>query len=213
MANGTSDSFIPLEAGLEEALQARESLIQDYADRTTGILNRAGDEQAAQAVYFQNLMANAVTSGQAAQLKSYQSCSRSAAKLLGLGIKEQALIMAPFEIAESVKEFAKFLSTGDPMALASSAEHALAAALYIKAAGAAGGGGGGSGGGGSASGVARAPKENQNPEPERTGKIIIEGAKRDANEVIQLTGEQLYQIVDGINAKWKEGSIVLDFAR
>jgi hypothetical protein len=210
MANGSSDDFT---SGLEEALQARESLVQDYADQTTEILNRAGEEQAAQVVYFQNLMANAVTSGQAAQLKSYQSCSQSAAKLLGLGIKEQALIMAPFEIAESVKEFAKFLSTGDPMALASSAEHALAAALYIKAAGAAGGGGGGSGGGGGGAGAKSQTGTSAPQEPERTGKIIIEGAKRDANEVIQLTSEQLYKMVDALNRKWKEGSIILDFAR
>jgi hypothetical protein len=132
-------------------------------------------------------------------------------KLFGLGVREQSLLMIPFEIAEGVKEFAKFLGTGDPMALASSVQHGLAAALYAKAAGTAGGGGGNAGGGGGGGGGAAAKTQAPVVQPERTGTIIIEGIR--PNEQITLTGDQLYALVDSLNQKWKEGSIVLDFAK
>jgi len=209
MANGSSDNFT---TGLEEALQARESLIQDYADRENSILARANAERAQQTIYWENLITQTTLQAQSLQLKSYAASAKSMAKSLGEGIRAQALVMIPFEVAEATKEFARFLSTGDPLALASSLQHALAVKQYAEAAGAGGKSGGGGGGGGG--GGAKAPKpESATTEPQRTGMIIIEGARRDPNETITLTGEQLYQIVDGINAKWKEGSIILDFAR
>jgi len=186
--------------------------LQAFSDKGNEIVSKAGAERADQNEKFQQLMAAATERSQLQQIKSYQSSAASMGKLLGAGIKTQALIMIPFEIAEATKEFARFLSTGDPMALASSLEHALAVKQYAEAAGASGGGGshGGSGGGG---GQKAAGPESTKTEPQRTGTIIIEGARRDPHEQITLTGEQLYQIVDGINSKWREGSIILDFAR
>jgi hypothetical protein len=212
MANGSSDSFT---SGLEEALQARESLVQDYADRESGILAKAQAERAQQTIYWENLITQTTLQAQSLQMKSYAASAKSMAKSLGAGIREQALLMIPFEVAEATKEFARFLSTGDPLALASSLQHALAVKQYAEAAGGGGhqGGGGGAGGGGAGGTRSAAAAESAEAEPSRSGRIIIEGALRDSNEQITLTGEQLYQIVDGLNAKWKEGSIVLDFAR
>jgi hypothetical protein len=208
MANGTSDNFT---TGLEEALQARESLVQDYADRENSIVAQASAERAQQTIYWENLITQTTLQAQSLQVKSYAASAKSMAAALGAGIRDQALLMIPFEVAEATKEFARFLSTGDPLALAASLQHALAVKQYAEAAGAGGKSGGGGGGGGG--GAKAAGPESATTEPQRTGTIIIEGARRDPNERITLTGEQLYQIVDGINSKWREGSIVLDFAR
>jgi len=197
---------------LEEELEAREQMLQDYAERERDHLAQTSEERAEKTIYWENLITQTKTQSQSLQVKSYASSAKIMAQFLGMGIREQALVMIPFEIAEATKEFARFLGTGDPMALASSLQHALAVKQYAEAASA--GGGGHGGGGGGAGGVSRPPAAPQaEEEPARTGRIIIEGAKRDSNETITLTGEQLYEIVDGINSKWKEGSIVLDFAR
>lgn len=197
---------------LEEALQAREQMLLESAQREQALWSRASAERAEQTLYWENLITQTKLQAQNLQVKSYASSAKSMAKLLGAGIREQALVMIPFEIAEATKEFARFLGTGDPMALASSLQHALAVKQYAEAAGA--GARGHSGGHGAAGGVSRPPlTPPAETEPSRTGRIIIEGAKRDPNETIVLTGEQLYQMVDGINRKWREGSIVLEFAR
>ena len=112
--------------GLEDSLQARESLIQDYAQRENELLSRTSAERAQQTQYWENLVTQTKLQAQSAQVKSFASSAKSMAKSLGLGIREQALLMIPFEVAEATKEFARFLATKDPMALASSLQHALA---------------------------------------------------------------------------------------
>jgi len=133
----------------EDQLAERERISAEYLRREIDLTDRAGAERAERSAWWEDLVTKNRRESFGAQLSSYQSIAKSMATLLGASISEQAKVMVPFEIAEATKEFARFLGSGDPAALASSLRHTLAARQYAAAAKSGGGGGsGGAGGGG-----------------------------------------------------------------
>lgn len=133
---------------LEESLAERERLTSEFLKREQELCDRAGAERAERQAWWDGLVTQNRRESFSAQLGSYQSLTRSMGALLGASIAEQAKLMIPFEVAEATKEFARFLGSGDPAALASSLRHTLAARQYAAAAKTGGGGGHGGGGGG-----------------------------------------------------------------
>jgi len=133
------------------------------------LIDRSMAERAERMRWWEEMVSQNTAATSSKNLAAYQSVARSMAALLGGSIKDQAAIMVPFEIAESAQDFAKFLGSGDPTALAASLQHALAAKQYATVAktGVAGGGGGGHGGGGGGK------REEAAPAPERKPTRVI----------------------------------------
>lgn len=135
----------------EDELAERERISAEYLRREVELADRAGAERAERTLWWESMVTRNRRESFGAQLGSYQSLAKSMSSLLGASIAEQAKVMIPFEVAEATREFARFLGSGDPAALAASLRHTLAARQYAAAAksGAGGGdGGGGHGGGG-----------------------------------------------------------------
>ncbi|MFO8056100.1 MAG: hypothetical protein R6V10_02240 [bacterium] len=142
----------PDNRSLERTLMERERTMADYLVREREMVEEAFARRAERVRWWESMVSNIKQSAHAEQLNSYRNMAGSLAGLLGASIKDQAKIMIPFEVAEATKEFARFLGTRDPSALASSLKHTLAAKQYAAAAKAASpsgakGGGAGAGGG------------------------------------------------------------------
>jgi len=130
------------------------------------------------------------------------------AGLLGGSIRDQAKVMVPFEIAEATKEFARFLGTKDPAALASSLKHALAASQYAAAAkasaGATAGGGGSAGPGGQGAGSAPGTQGRED-EPSHHTRLIVNVGRQVG---IVDTYEFARTLIDAINENIKDDVIL-----
>ena len=155
----------------EDALAERERISSEYLRRELELCDRAGSERAERTRWWDTLVTTNRRESFGAQLGSYQSLARSMATLLGASIQEQAKIMIPFEIAEATKEFARFLSSGDPAALASSLRHTLAVRQYAEAAKS--GGAGGSGGGGGGGGGGKKSREETPAAERRQARVVV----------------------------------------
>jgi len=83
---------------------------------------------------FSELVQKTKQESRLSEINAYKSSAQTLGKLLGLGIKQMAMVMIPFEIAEATKEMANFLATRDPSHLAASLKHALAVKQYAQAA-------------------------------------------------------------------------------
>ena len=165
------------QGSLQTALAEREQLIADSLSRERALVEDSMSGLAERTAWWEDLITETRRGAYLTQLTSYQSMTRSMAGLLGGTIRDQAKLMIPFEIAEATKEFARFLGTRDPAALASSLKHALAAKQYAAAAkagsqsGSSGqGGGGGLGGGGRGAATAEGKAQE---ESERRTRLIV----------------------------------------
>jgi hypothetical protein len=137
------------------------------------LIDRSMAERAERMRWWEEMVSRNTAATSSKNLAAYQSVARSMAALLGGSIKDQAAIMVPFEIAESAQDFAKFLGSGDPTALAASLQHALAAKQYAAVAKTGVGGGGGGGGGGGHGGGGGGKREEAAPVPERKATRVI----------------------------------------
>jgi len=159
-------------SALQSALEQRQQLIADYTARERELVEASFSEMAERVQCWEGMITELRQNAHAQQLTSYKSLARSMGPLLGASIRDQAKVMIPFEIAESTKEFARFLGTKDPSALASSLKHALSARQYASAAkvgGASGGGGAARSGGGSAGPAGH----SGGSEPSRHARVIV----------------------------------------
>jgi len=141
----------------------------------------------------------------ASEVNAQKSAAGSMAKLLGAGIKAQAMIMIPFEIAEATKELGSFLATKDPSHLAASLKHALAVKQYADAAKTSARHGGDSGGG-QAAPAAQAPSA-QPPAPAKSGTVVVnigEGIVTDPKAFAR-------KIVEGLNEAYRD-NVNIEFA-
>ncbi len=142
----------PDNRSLQDELLERERTLAEHLSREKQMVEQSLVQRAERVHWWESMVSNIKQSAHAEQLASYRNMAGSLAGLLGTSIKDQAKIMIPFEIAEATKEFARFLGTRDPAALASSLKHTLAAKQYAAAAkaaspsGAKGGAAGGQGG-------------------------------------------------------------------
>jgi len=137
---------------LRETLDERERMLAEATARELAMADEAMGEKASRLAWWESMIAENSMASADLQVSSYKSMGKSLAGLLGAGIRDQAKIMIPFEIAEATRDMARFLGTGDPMALAASLKHALAAKQYAEAAKSGGGGASGGGRGGGRSG-------------------------------------------------------------
>jgi len=145
----------------------------------------------------------------AAELKAYQSAASSMAKLLGLGIKEQAMVMIPFEIAEATMEMGKFLATKDPGHLAASLKHALAVKQYAEAAktsASADSGGGGSEAGKGSSGASPSGTDSASSGNKSATVIVNIG-----DGVVTDPKAFARQLIDGLNEAYHD-NVNIEFA-
>jgi hypothetical protein len=153
--------------------------------------------------------------------KESQEAERDAAKenitaiadLFGVGLKEQAAIMVPWEVAEAASDFADFLG-GNPVALAASLAHAAAAKSWIEAAQGVGGGGGSSGGGGGGGGGKNKGKHGRgddlpgrNSEARRDegwGDITIDTGKLSGKMIMGDAGDISNFFLGQLNQKYRQ---------
>jgi hypothetical protein len=193
-------------SALAAALAQREQMIADSLERERSLVEESLSQTAERTQWWDNMVTETRSGAWGMQLKSYQSMSRSMAGLLGGSIRDQAKLMVPFEIAEATKEFARFLGTKDPSALASSLKHALAARQYAAAAKASAGAasGGGSAGGG-ASPTAKPGAQGNQDEQSRHARVIVNVGRQVG---IVDTYEFARTIIDAINENIKDDVIL-----
>ena len=144
------------------------------------------------------------------EVTAMKSAAGSMAKILGAGIKEQAMIMIPFELAEATKDMGMFLSTRDPSFLLASLKHALAIKQYADAAkssaSAGGGGGVGAGGVGGAGALGTGPQAEATPATKSARVVVNVG-----DGVITQPKEFVRQLVQGLNEAYRD-NVDVEFA-
>jgi len=208
MSEEKTPSFDP--AALAADLENRQALFADYLGRERDLLEAAYAEKSERTQWWEGMITELRQNAYSQQLSSYKGLARSMATLLGGSIQDQAKIMVPFEIAEATKEFARFLGTRDPGALASSLKHALAAKQYAAAAkaGSPGESSGGQGGGGKG-GAGQGPGgEAPGKEDRRTARVIVNVDRRIG---LVDTYEFARTLIDSINENLSD-DVVLEAA-
>lgn len=194
MVEKTSTTFD--NSALASALAEREQLLGESLAREQALLEQSFSDQAERTQAWEQTITDLKLSAQGDQLASYQSMANSLAGLLGGSIRDQAKVMVPFEIAEATREFARFLGTHDPTALAASLKHALAARQYAAAAKAGHPGGGESGGGGAGSGAGLKPAAQLKEEEKRHARVVVNVGRRIG---VVDTYEFARTLIDAIN--------------
>ena len=183
-------------SALAASFEERERLLAEHLARERELREQAAEERAERTRFWAELTSDLQQNAWSSQLGAFKSMAGSMAGLLGSSIKEQAKIMVPFELAEATREFARFLGSRDPGALASSLRHALAARQYAAVAKSAAGGapsGGGSAGGGRGGPAARAGDS----EPSRgSARVIVNVGHQTA---LVDTYEFARTLIDAIN--------------
>ena len=196
---------------LEETLQAREILIRDYMEKEKSMLDQSSQERAEKAAFWENLITETKVSAQRAQVSSYQSTAKTIARFLGIGIKEQAMLMIPFEVAEATKEMALFLATKDPSHLAASLKHTLAVSQYAAAAKTSAGAGASSAGSGSSAaraGAGGSPENKGASERDRRHATVVVNV---GDGVVTHPKEFARQMIDGLNEAYQD-DVHIEFA-
>jgi len=144
------------------------------------------------------------------EVTAMKSAAGSMAKILGAGIKEQAMIMIPFELAQATKDMAMFLSTKDPSFLLASLKHALAIKQYADAAKSSASAGGGGGAGGSGVGGAGPLAAGRQPEAvpaPKNARVVVNMGEG----VITQPKEFVRQLVQGLNEAYRD-NVDVEFA-
>jgi len=192
--------FYPLEQYEDQLVR-----LQEYKDQELEIVSEAEARRHKLESHFSDLTRKITERNLSAEISAYQSAAGSMAKFLGAGIKEQALIMIPFEIAEATKEMADFLATKDPSHLAASLKHALAVKQYADAAktSASGGGAGSGSGGGSSTPTAEPGRERI----DRRARVVVNVG----DGVVINPKEFTRQLVDGLNEAYND-NVIIEFA-
>ena len=193
-------------AGLSNMLEERRRLFEDQLLWEREALEQSYTEMAERTQWWEGMITELRVSANAQQLSSYRSLAGSMSNLLGGSIRQQAKLMVPFEIAESTKEFARFLGTKDPSALASSLKHALAARQYAAAAKSSAGGSASVGG--AASGAPAATAAQGEEKPSRQARVIV---NVDRQVGVVDTYEFARTLIDAINENVSD-DVVLEVA-
>ncbi len=197
-------------SSLEETLQAREMLIREHMEREKDLLEQSSGERAERTAFWENMITETKLNAQRAQVSSYQSTAQSLSKLLGIGIREQAMIMIPFEIAEATKEMAQFLATKDPSHLAASLKHTLAVSQYAAAAKTSAGAGASAAGAGSESagrGSRGSPETQTSERGQKHATVVVNVGEG----VVTHPKEFARQMIEGLNEAYHD-DVHIEFA-
>ena len=189
-------------------MQERECLIGEYMERERALLDQSSDERARRTAFWENTITRTKADAQRAQVTSYKSTADSVGKLLGLGIKQQAMVMIPFEIAEATKEMAAFLATKDPTHLAASLKHTLAITQYAAAAKTSAGAGSA---GSTSSSAAQAPKPEQAVDTSSQNRNRAKVVVNLGDGVVTHPKEFARQLIDGLNEAYQD-DVHIEFA-
>ncbi len=168
------------------------------------IIKQAEEQRHQLEQHFSELTRKVKERNLASEINAYQSAAGSVAKFLGAGIKQQAMIMIPFEIAEATKEMADFFATKDPTHLASSLKHLLAVKQYADAAKTSAGSGASGSGGSSTAPPAESP-EDQTRHKARVVVNVGDGVVINPKEFVR-------QLVDGLNEAYRD-NVRIEFAQ
>ena len=122
------------------------------------------------------------------------------------------VLMGIAKIAEGLATFNPLMvAAGKKMIVGGVALIALGGVLGAAAGGGrAAGGGGGGGFGGGAGGTAPGTAGRGDRTVRGETRVVVEGARRDPNQEITLTGEQFYSMVDELNNGLQDGNVILD---
>ncbi len=179
--------------------------LQEYKDRELEIVREAEARRHQLEAQYSELTRKVKQQDLAAEMTAFKSAAGSMAKSLGLGIKQQAMIMIPFEIAEATKEMAAFFSTKDPTHLAASLKHMLAVKQYADAAKtSASGGSSGSAGAGSAP---AAPGPEQKERVDHRARVVVNVG----DGVVVNPKEFTRKLVEGLNEAYRD-NVKIEFA-
>lgn len=195
---------------LREALEERRQLLAYHFSSESEMVEQALSERSQQVKWWEDTITRTRKDSWAQQLSSYHSLAGSLAGLLGASVKEQAKVMVPFEVAEATKEFARFIGSKDPSALASSLKHTLAAKQYAAvakagSAGSASGGRAGGTGGERQDGVASSREEEARS---RQARVIVNVGRKVG---VVDTYDFARTIIDAINENIRD-EVILEVA-
>jgi hypothetical protein len=189
----------------DEDLKNNLDKLREYKQEEFEIVSEAESKRAELEAQFAALTRKVKEDSQAAELNAQKSAASSMAKFLGLGIKEQALVMIPFEIAEATKEMGNFLATKDPSHLAASLKHALAVKQYADAAKASAHQADSGGSAGSLAGQPQAPSAPA-PAPKSSTVVVNVG-----DGVVVDPKEFARQLIAGLNEAYHD-NVNIEFA-
>lgn len=194
--------------------QGKDSLdkLREYKQMELDIISEAEARRLQLQTQFAELTRRVKEESLVSEITAMKSAAGSMAKILGTGIKEQAMIMIPFELAEATKNLGMFLSSKDPSFLLASLKHALAVKQYADAAkssASAGGSGGGVGGAGVAGNAGQLASESQQgavaaPKNARVVVNIGDGVITEPKEFVR-------QLVQGLNEAYRD-NVDVEFA-
>jgi hypothetical protein len=183
--------------------------LREYKQMELDIVSEAEAQRYQIESQFAELTRRSKEDSLVSEITAMKSASGTMAKTLGSGIKEQAMLMIPFELAEATKDMGMFLSTKDPSYLLASLKHALAIKQYADAAkSSAPSAGGASAGGAGGNSDARlsAPKAEAAP-PNRNSSIVVNMG----DGVITQPKEFVRQLVSGLNEAYQD-NVDVEFA-
>ena len=193
-----------------EQAQNNLEMLRQYKQMELDIVSEAETRRYQLESQFAELTRRSKEDSLVSEVNAMKSASGSMAKVLGAGIKEQAMIMIPFELAEATKDMGMFLSTKDPSFLLASLKHALAIKQYADAAksSASAGGGGGAGGasGGGAGPLGTGPQAEAIPALKSARVVVSMG-----DGVITQPKEFVRQLVQGLNEAYRD-NVDVEFA-
>jgi len=180
--------------------------LRQYKEEELSIIAEAETRRYQLEAQFAELTGRVKRDALVSEITAYQSAAGSVAKLVGAGIKEQALIMIPFEIAEATKEMGNFIATKDPSHLAASLKHVLAVKQYADAAKTShhSAGSEGHGAGDLATGTA---SRTENAPPNHAAQVVVNVGEG----IIVQPKEFVRQLIDGLNEAYKD-NVKIEFA-
>lgn len=193
----------------QEQLNEQLNMLKEYKDEELRIVSEYGQTRYELESRFSGLIRRTKESNLVSELSAYQSSAKSIAKFLGMGIKEQALVMIPFEIAEATKEMAQFLATRDPSHLAASLKHTLAVKQYAEAARTSAPGGGAVSGGGHIRGAEAGRGTPAEIEREKSHRALVVVNVGDG--IVINPKEFTRQLVEGLNEAYRD-NVRIEFA-
>jgi len=193
-----------------EQAQNNLEMLRQYKQMELDIVSEAETRRYQLESQFAELTRRTKEDSLVSEVTAMKSAAGSMAKILGAGLKEQAMIMIPFELAEATKDMGMFLSTKDPSFLLASLKHALAVKQYADAAkssaSAGGGGGVGGGGAGGAGPLGTGPQAEAIPAPKSARVVVNMG-----DGVITQPKEFVRQLVQGLNEAYRD-NVDVEFA-
>lgn len=208
------DSIMGIETGYYEQRQNQLAAMQELYD--AGILSEREYQNTITQIHQQSRQEQVAAMD--AKAGGYQQALQNMGQMLGIGNKQMAMLMIPFELAHAAADFAEGIWPPNPAALAAGTAHLAAAASWAQVAKASakgkGGGetGGGGGGRGRGGGGGQVPGAGRAQPPVRRQEIVIYGAGRKDDIVINPEAFAK-NIIEQVSEQWEADVTHVIYAR